>query len=384
MEWSLAGVALPSRRAAILGLRTGLAVCALGLAVSGFVAAGGVPAWSSMLLMGSSLVAAAAAGFVRQPAREAVEPHDVLEPHDVIELLGASGDGVWDYDLRSARIVYNRACATMLGYTADEITSTLSHWGTLVHPDDLPRARRALDDYLEGPAPHYRVQIRMRRKDGGWAHVLDCGQIVARDERGRPRRACGIHRLVPGSTDGRDVASVVSSDLDQALAGLLGQATLTSSPGEGAELERAAWRCVALVSRLKRARDEASETPTETDVVAVARSIAEDAEQWTPKRVLLRVHHPEAMGTHVLRKGVFQSLLQLAVDDAIERTGLEGGTIDVRLAREPNLVLRISTTPASPARAEETKRLQALRGLADRYGVEVSVADGALRLAWPL
>ena len=363
----------------------GLGVSALGLAAAGlFAAADGGGGWSGAVLVGSSLLTAAAAGFATRPSREsAAESHDVLAQRDVAELIGEAGDGVWDYDLRSGRLVYDAACATMLGYDEGEITSTLSQWGTLVHEDDLPRARKALDDYLEGRSDHYRVEVRLRRKTGGWTRVIDCGRIVARDKRGRPQRAFGIHREIHTAADSRDVAAAVSADLDQALAGLLGQATLVSSPGEGTQLERAAWRCVGLADRLKTATLDESETATETEVVAVARAIVRDVEQWTPKRVVLRVRNGAGVGTEILPQRVFQSLLQLGVDEAVDRIERDGGVVEVWLGREPNFVLRIGTTPGGPARPDDSKRMEALRGLAARHGIEVSSPGGALRLAWP-
>lgn len=385
MERSLAPLALPPRRTIVVGVGIGLGVCALGLAGAGLLAgAGGLASWSSMLLAGSSLLTAGAAGFAVAQTRDApAEAGGVLGQQGFVQLLGDAGGGVWDYDLRTQRIVYNAACATMLGYAGDEITSTLSQWGTLVHKDDLQPARRALDDYLEGRTEHYRVEVRMRRKDGGWTRVLDCGRIVARDERGRPQRACGIHRVVPDAVDPRDVAAAVSSDLDQALAGLLGQAALAAAPGEGAELQRAAWRCVGLADRLKFANTCEPQTPTATDVVAVARGVVEHTEQWSPDRVTFRVRSEPGVATAVLNTGVFQSLAQLGIDDAVERMDLEGGRVDIRLWREPNLILSIAATSSSVSGGGKNTRMQAMRSLAVRHGIEVSSTPGDLRLGWP-
>lgn len=381
MERSLSRVTLPPRHSVVVGL----GACALGLAAAGlFAGPSGAAGWSNMVLVGSSLLTAAAAGFATHTGKDAASlPVEVLAPRDVAELIGDAGDGVWDYDLRSERVEYNAACASMLGYDAGEITSTLSQWGTLVHEEDLPQARQALDDYLEGRSDHYRVEVRLRRKGGGWTRVADCGRIVARDKRGRPTRALGIHRVVEPGADTHDVALAVSTDLDQALAGLLGQATLASSPGEATELERAAWRCVALANRLKVATLDEREAAAETEVVAVARRIARDVEQWTPNRIILRVRNGAGVGAEFLSQRVFEILVQLGVDEAVDRIDREGGVVEVWLGREPTLVLRITTTPAGPDPRNESRRITALRGLAARHGIAVSASPGALELSWP-
>ncbi len=385
MEQTLTQVAVPRQRSTVVGSCIGLGACALVLAGAGLGAgADGFAGWSSTLLAGSSLLAAAAAGFVAARGHNSVSGlRDSLGHQEFVQLLGDAGDGVWDYDLRTQRIVYNAACATMLGYAADEITSTLSQWGTLVHKEDLQPARQALDDYLEGRAEHYRVEVRMRRKGGGWSRVLDCGRIVSWDERGRPQRACGVHRIVPDSVDRRDIAAAVGSDLDQALAGLLGQATLAATPREGAELQRAAWRCVGLANRIKSANADEPEPRGTTDVVAIARSVVEHVERWAPERVTFRVRSEPGVKTAILREGVFRSLAQLCIDEAVERVDIEGGHVEVRLWREPNLILSVAVTSAKHTFGGENTRMQAIRSLAARHGIEVTPAPGDLRLAWP-
>jgi CheY-like chemotaxis protein/PAS domain-containing protein len=104
-----------------------------------------------------------------------------------------AGIGEWRWDLRTQRITYGRGCAKMLGYADGEIHSTLSAWGKLAHPDDLPRMRAAVDDLVEGRIAEYEQRVRLRAKDGSWRTIVDRGRIVARDRNGRPTLAIGVH-----------------------------------------------------------------------------------------------------------------------------------------------------------------------------------------------
>ncbi len=81
----------------------------------------------------------------------------------------------------------------MLGYDTGDVGNELDDWSSRVHPDDLPRALAALNAHLEGLAPVYECELRLRCKDGSYKWVLDRGAIVERDAEGRPARMVGVH-----------------------------------------------------------------------------------------------------------------------------------------------------------------------------------------------
>jgi PAS domain S-box-containing protein len=51
----------------------------------------------------------------------------------------------------------------------------------------------ALAEHLAGHTAVYETEHRLRHRDGHWVWVLDRGQVLERDEAGRPRRVCGTH-----------------------------------------------------------------------------------------------------------------------------------------------------------------------------------------------
>jgi len=101
--------------------------------------------------------------------------------------------GTWNWDLETDRVVFNRQWAEMLGYSRDELDFHFSVWEELVHPDDLPRAMKVLEAYLEGHSDTYNPEIRMRTKSGDWKWIQAIGKVLERDEEGTPTRAAGIH-----------------------------------------------------------------------------------------------------------------------------------------------------------------------------------------------
>lgn len=107
--------------------------------------------------------------------------------------VDGAGDGVWDWDMNSNATKFSRIYMEMLGYTEYELPHHVNTWISLVHPDDMPRIDQSLRDYLQSKTPTYRVELRLRCKDGSFKWVLCRGTIVRRDSEGKPQRMIGIH-----------------------------------------------------------------------------------------------------------------------------------------------------------------------------------------------
>ncbi len=100
--------------------------------------------------------------------------------------------GLWDWDVRTGRVIFNERWASMLDYTLDELPQHFTTWQKLVHPDDLQMATDALGAHIAGEGP-YCVEHRMKTKAGDWKWVLTTGKVVERDIDGNAVRAAGTH-----------------------------------------------------------------------------------------------------------------------------------------------------------------------------------------------
>lgn len=107
--------------------------------------------------------------------------------------LDGSGDGIWDWDLRSGRVFYSRQWKAMLGYEEEEIGTTTNEWSDRVHPGDLPHCWKIINEHLYGDTPDFTLEHRMRAKDGSWRWIFDRGRVIERDGEGRPLRVIGTH-----------------------------------------------------------------------------------------------------------------------------------------------------------------------------------------------
>ena len=107
--------------------------------------------------------------------------------------LEGAGEGVWDWNIQTGAVAYSKRWKEMLGYEENDLTDHYSEWETLIHPLDKPPSLTALKDYLDGKASIYKVEYRLRCKDGSWKWIFTRGMIVNRDESGKPLRMIGTH-----------------------------------------------------------------------------------------------------------------------------------------------------------------------------------------------
>jgi len=108
-----------------------------------------------------------------------------------LAMLG-SNDGLWDWNLLSNEVYFSPRWKQMLGYEQDELPNELESWSENVYPDDLPLAMQAIDDYLCGNTPEFRIEFRMYHKNGTDVDILSRGSVV-RDSDRTPLRFVGTH-----------------------------------------------------------------------------------------------------------------------------------------------------------------------------------------------
>lgn len=107
--------------------------------------------------------------------------------------LEGAGDGIWDWDARTGRVVRSKRWKEMLGYDETEIGDGLNEWIDRVHPDDLPAVDVMREKHENGKSATFAVEHRLRCKDGSWKWILNRGMVISRDAHGAPQRIIGTH-----------------------------------------------------------------------------------------------------------------------------------------------------------------------------------------------
>jgi PAS domain S-box-containing protein len=107
--------------------------------------------------------------------------------------LEGSSLGIWDWDLRTNKVNFDRRWCEMLGLVFEETPMVLSTWESRVHPDDLASCHLDIQAYLQGKTPFYENIHRVLHQNGKWVYILDRGKFSDWDEEGRPIRFTGTH-----------------------------------------------------------------------------------------------------------------------------------------------------------------------------------------------
>lgn len=107
--------------------------------------------------------------------------------------LESAGDGVWDWDVKTGQVYFSRRWKEMLGYAETELANDFTTFEQLLHPDDANCVHGCLQHYLSGKTSEYRVEFRMRCRDGGYKWILTRGKVISHDNTGAPERFVGTH-----------------------------------------------------------------------------------------------------------------------------------------------------------------------------------------------
>jgi diguanylate cyclase (GGDEF)-like protein/PAS domain S-box-containing protein len=166
-----------------------------------------------------------------EPSRSAHDADGWAQPIEVEDnpwrlALEGAGGGIWDWDLVANTQTHSRQWEVLLGYSGTELNGGYEEFLALVHPDDIARVETALNAYLDGTAPVYDVEMRMRCKKGAWSWIVSRGLVVRRDAQGKPQRMLGTHTdinaLKKSAADLHDLNTRLQENTN------LLQATLTS------------------------------------------------------------------------------------------------------------------------------------------------------------
>ncbi len=135
-----------------------------------------------------------------------------------MELALAGGDqATWDWHIPSGSLIFNARWAEMQGFTLEELAPRVESWESRVHPDDLPKAKEALDRHFMGITAVYESEHRVMHKDGHWVWVRSRGKVVERDSDSNPVRALGTANDI-GNRKRAEVALRESEDRFRAAA----------------------------------------------------------------------------------------------------------------------------------------------------------------------
>jgi diguanylate cyclase (GGDEF)-like protein/PAS domain S-box-containing protein len=104
--------------------------------------------------------------------------------------MAASGDGIWDWDMRTDIVTHNVRWCVLMGQQLSRLQHPSALCFELVLPEDRAEVEAKVAAALAG-AGEFRHEYRVRRPSGDEIWVVNRGDVVERDGDGRPIRMVG-------------------------------------------------------------------------------------------------------------------------------------------------------------------------------------------------
>ncbi len=118
--------------------------------------------------------------------------------------LEGSGNGVWDWDVKTDRVFYSKQWKEMLGYSDDMIGDSIGEWESRIHPEDVERVREDLRFHFVRATSCFKNEHRILCADGKYKWFLSRGKVINWSPAGQPLRMIGTNTVFPrGKTRNR-------------------------------------------------------------------------------------------------------------------------------------------------------------------------------------
>ncbi len=117
--------------------------------------------------------------------------------------MEAAGLAVWEWHIPGNRLRFTATWEQILGYQPDELAGTGVGWQAIMHPRDRDATEACMAAHVEGRAPVYECEYRLRHADGHWVWIASRGRVVERDGDGHPLRMIGVGRDVTAQRQAR-------------------------------------------------------------------------------------------------------------------------------------------------------------------------------------
>lgn len=147
-----------------------------------------------------------------RPVQEIVEARRKYK-----SVIDGTNVGTWEWNVQTGQTVFNERWAEIVGYTLEELAPiSIDTWMKLAHPDDLDESGRKLNSCFDKKTEYYKMEARMKHKDGHWVWVFSRGKVFEWTEDGKPLMMYGTHQDIT-SRKNREIEIAYQKDILNAL-----------------------------------------------------------------------------------------------------------------------------------------------------------------------
>jgi diguanylate cyclase (GGDEF)-like protein/PAS domain S-box-containing protein len=100
---------------------------------------------------------------------------------------------VWENELVSGKVTRKATkIYAELGYSEQEAGDCMDNIFAIIHPDDVDRMKKAINDHASGQTPKYQCEFRIKAKSGAWVWYANSGKIIERLEHPDTKHLIGV------------------------------------------------------------------------------------------------------------------------------------------------------------------------------------------------
>lgn len=104
-----------------------------------------------------------------------------------------STSGVWEWDMKESTVFYSTQSLKILEVESASAFDSPESWNEIVHPDDLEKYAKVLNDHFEGETSFYEIFHRVLTSNKKYKWILNKGKVIERDSNSKPTKVIGIH-----------------------------------------------------------------------------------------------------------------------------------------------------------------------------------------------
>jgi PAS domain S-box-containing protein len=102
----------------------------------------------------------------------------------------ATSEAIWDWNIENDEMYYGEGYQKLFGYPINQDPHQSNLWEVRIHPNDLERIGRSMDEYINSNHDQWEEEYRYLKADGEYAFVSDKSYII-RNAEGKGIRMIG-------------------------------------------------------------------------------------------------------------------------------------------------------------------------------------------------